>query len=793
MEIEASYTDWISKKETSETDKNERKQKYEEFLHKQKQLISSGAAAESDRLYYEKKRQELRTKRSVFTSARTLDQSIVHTQKYGDGIRSRLQQARRERRENITERSTLVERMAELQATMTSLKTWLQEYAADATLSNDLPSIREAHVGLLEAQRNYTREKSAVEDAEKHIFDLEQQILQAKDQQTKIEKEVTTLDVEIKRIQEKIETLLGGVTKRGYQSELEHLLDKELLLATIASLETHRAALEDGKACPLCGALEHPYAKGNLPQASVVKQRITEVRTILEKLEGLTEEQDQIRDSQRKSKSNLVEKQTWLVSLQEQQERGQKGLTKAKTLLTQSDENQSSAQSTMVNLLEKYSQDPINIENSVELLQALGKRERLWLKNQQELEKNKNEIKNLKADSSRLGKNIEHQTHSIFTLHADLVENRSLVEKSYRKRLSLLKDVNVDEAEQALEASVLEAEEKEKQAAKKVAEEAQQVEVLVNAVKSLDKRIAHNTQVQKDAEELFQAGLKAQDFTDQEAFVAARLSLAQRTEIQQTIKDYEERTARITERFETAKSHLEELQVLHQEGWTEAQLQVEVEFFESQSLYYNQRIGALREQLEADKKRSEQHKAQLAKIAQQRKICNLWNRLNTLIGSHDGKKFRNFAQGLTFELLLAHANEHLKALSDRYLLAPDPVQALEVAVLDLYQAGELRSARNLSGGESFLVSLALSLGLSTIASKNVQVDSLFLDEGFGTLDEETLEMALSALVTLHNQGKLVGIISHVGALQERIPTQISVTPVAGGMSQIVGPGCSQLA
>jgi exonuclease SbcC len=183
----------------------------------------------------------------------------------------------------------------------------------------------------------------------------------------------------------------------------------------------------------------------------------------------------------------------------------------------------------------------------------------------------------------------------------------------------------------------------------------------------------------------------------------------------------------------------------------------------------------------------------MEKIATQQKVCALWDRLNSLIGSHDGKRFRNFAQGLTFELLIAHANEHLRELSDRYLLTPDTTKPLDIAVMDLYQAGEVRSARNLSGGESFLVSLALSLGLSTIASKKVQVDSLFLDEGFGTLDEETLETALGALASLRNQGKLVGIISHVGALQERIPVQISVIPVAGGMSRIVGPGCSRLA
>ena len=106
----------------------------------------------------------------------------------------------------------------------------------------------------------------------------------------------------------------------------------------------------------------------------------------------------------------------------------------------------------------------------------------------------------------------------------------------------------------------------------------------------------------------------------------------------------------------------------------------------------------------------------------------------------------------------------------------------------MYQADEIRSARNLSGGESFLVSLALALALSTISAEKVQVDSLFLDEGFGTLDEQTLEIALTALSSLRSGGKLIGVISHVGALQQRIPITIEVIPKGGGVSKLTGSG-----
>jgi exonuclease SbcC len=139
-----------------------------------------------------------------------------------------------------------------------------------------------------------------------------------------------------------------------------------------------------------------------------------------------------------------------------------------------------------------------------------------------------------------------------------------------------------------------------------------------------------------------------------------------------------------------------------------------------------------------------------------------------------------------------HANQHLMKMTDRYLLMRDASQPLELNVIDNYQAGEIRSTKNLSGGESFIVSLALALGLSQMASRTVRVDSLFLDEGFGTLDEDTLETALATLAGLRQDGKLIGVISHVPALKERIGTQIQVIPETGGQSILIGPGCLRI-
>lgn len=163
--------------------------------------------------------------------------------------------------------------------------------------------------------------------------------------------------------------------------------------------------------------------------------------------------------------------------------------------------------------------------------------------------------------------------------------------------------------------------------------------------------------------------------------------------------------------------------------------------------------------------------------------------LNDLIGSATGDKFRRFAQGLTLDHLVALANRQLDRLHGRYLLQRRAIDALELDVVDTWQADSARDTRTLSGGESFLVSLALALALSDLVSHKTRIESLFLDEGFGTLDAETLDTALDALDALNASGKTIGVISHVEAMKERIPVQIKVRKMNGlGYSKLELPG-----
>jgi exonuclease SbcC len=196
-----------------------------------------------------------------------------------------------------------------------------------------------------------------------------------------------------------------------------------------------------------------------------------------------------------------------------------------------------------------------------------------------------------------------------------------------------------------------------------------------------------------------------------------------------------------------------------------------------------QAIGGLLERLNEDEARRSEAGARLAVLEAEREQARPWQQLDALIGAADGSAFRKYAQQFTLELLIEEANAHLARLARRYRLTRGS-EELGLLVVDLEMGEELRSVHSLSGGETFLVSLALALGLSSLASQRVRVESLFIDEGFGSLDADTLNTAMEALDRLQSQGRRVGVISHVAEMAERIGVQVRVRPAGAGRSMV---------
>ncbi|AOJ07564.1 AAA family ATPase [Burkholderia mayonis] len=320
------------------------------------------------------------------------------------------------------------------------------------------------------------------------------------------------------------------------------------------------------------------------------------------------------------------------------------------------------------------------------------------------------------------------------------------------------------------------------------------IESFTHALASLDGRITQldGLQTQQraalaEAAATWQTALATSPFPDLPAFLAALLPADERKRLQTLKQQCEQGNQTASALLQSAHEKLASVQ--SQPTRSEAtldELTTQIESLDAQTASINGQLGGKRGLLTRDDELRRNQQTLFAQIEAQAKETDVWQRLDSLIGSAKGDKFRKFAQGLTLDHLLTLANRHLDRLHARYLLRRKSTGELELEIVDRWQADATRDTRTLSGGESFLVSLALALALSDLVSHKTSIDSLFLDEGFGTLDGDTLEIALNALDALNASGKMIGVISHVDGLKDRIATQIRVEKGGGiGHSRLV--------
>lgn len=245
----------------------------------------------------------------------------------------------------------------------------------------------------------------------------------------------------------------------------------------------------------------------------------------------------------------------------------------------------------------------------------------------------------------------------------------------------------------------------------------------------------------------------------------------------------------LTTSFNLLQKQLEEKQKLDIEE-TSAELQEQLGKKRQELNEINETCKALYRQLENQKENLQKLEKIRAGIAEKEQKIKRWRLLNELIGDATGRKFNEFAQDLTLTQLIALANKRLADLSDRYVIdKPQDEEDDGLVAIDEHMGGQRRSVKTLSGGETFILSLSMALALSDLASKNVEINSLFIDEGFGTLDPETLDQTLDTLEKLQAESsKTIGIISHVDSLKERIATQVMLSRNGQGYSSITIKG-----
>lgn len=254
--------------------------------------------------------------------------------------------------------------------------------------------------------------------------------------------------------------------------------------------------------------------------------------------------------------------------------------------------------------------------------------------------------------------------------------------------------------------------------------------------------------------------------------------------LRKQVRDLDHKLSATRATFSTRQTEVETLESSTDQTLDPETLKAVIVEREADVADLNQKIGQITEILERDALARRGASELAVQIVAARSELAVAQAVHDAIGSASGDKFRRFVQAITLDNLIALANTHLHALNPRYSLIRGAQANLSIHIVDRDMADEQRASRSLSGGERFLVSLALALALSGLEGRSSFVDTLFIDEGFGALDPETLDIAIDALETLHGRGQKVGVITHVAAMIDRVSVQVRVEKKGGGQSTV---------
>ncbi|OHC61690.1 MAG: hypothetical protein A3J25_16755 [Pseudomonadales bacterium RIFCSPLOWO2_02_FULL_63_210] len=616
-----------------------------------------------------------------------------------------------------------------------------------------------------------------------------------------------------------------------YKDLQQQLRDQEKLLEQerrIQALETYRAQLQEGQACPLCGSHEHPaIAAYQALDVSATQQTLLAKKAELETLTAsgqrlaselatLTSQLEQHRQQLQGSRQERTEQdQRW------QQLNEQLGTALADAAALAAHEQQQAGELDAIQRrLDRLDQVKCAHEGARTVRQQLeqaciARQQQLALASQQrqyqdtQLADLATRIEQLQGQrrerDSVLGEELAALGYSLPADGDAWLREREVEWHSWQQAQQRRQQLEAEQRElehalgvarelhgnwqqrwAALQqeqppalAAVTDALATLQQAEAQLTQEHSRQQQLHGTQQTQAQRLSEDQHDLQEKAQQWAAALAASPFGDEGAFQAALLDEQQRGALVQLKQRLDKSLAEAQALKAAADQQLAALQANPASELEREQLEERLQLLTAELKTLTQRQGEIRAQLQGDDARRLGQQSLFAEIDAKQVEYDLWQQLNSLIGSADGAKYRKFAQGLTLDHLVYLANQQLERLHGRYQLARRGSGELELEVIDTWQADVARDTKTLSGGESFLVSLALALALSDLVSHKTSIDSLFLDEGFGTLDGETLEIALDALDSLNASGKMIGVISHVEAMKERIPVQLKVHKSVG--------------
>ena len=723
---------------------------------------------------------------------------------------------------------------------LTASAAWLDIHAADAALARDLDTI------TLRVQDLATQQKQNDETAAHTRATLvrhqenERALAAAEAACQKNAAHAASLAAAHDRASQRLAQHLAGRSLRDYRADKDRLAAQLAAAQNIADLATRRAQLHDGEPCPLCGATEHPYTHGQTPQPDSLRAQYDVLNRYITEAETCENEEHNAASAARAAAQNATAAAHNRDLAAQNHANSRANHDAARQQQKQSDDALAAARVALAQQLAPYTPTTTTTpHNPAAILETLRQRLHDW----QTHTKKHTDLQQQHAATSADLSGSRATLAACQSAHAQAVaqHNSALAtwQHTQNERRTHYGTRDPDAEARAAQHTITRSEHNAQRAQTARQQAHDTLRDSETRLHDLRQRLAQNSaaiseaaaQFQKDSEA---AGIIAdtsaqnvgwalaqqteatpsdartekpplplagegggegisrsdtQPSPAETAYLAARLPAAARAQLAARAADLDRRQQDNHSRLYDRAARLDATlaQALTDEDETTLRERQETERAQQQT--HDQTIATINYRLAENDKAHAALRDKQAAIAAQQAETRRWQALHDLIGSADGKKYRNFAQGLTFASVIAHANRQLARMNDRYLLTHDPARPLELDIIDNYQGGETRTTKNLSGGETFLVSLALALGLSHMAGENIRIDTLFLDEGFGTLDEETLESALDTLSALRADGKHIGVISHIAALTERIPTQIRITPEQGGRSRINGPGC----
>ncbi|CAI2476330.1 Nuclease sbcCD subunit C [Serratia liquefaciens] len=716
-----------------------------------------------------------------------LDHQITQLQK----TQTELQQACDAATQQYAQQQAELEQLEVLRARLTAQAGQQQEQLNGLTAAL---AAQQQQQNALEAQapltalRQRQTELAELRPVRQQLFTLSSLFGQVSERLEQQRKEFTARQTQLSELEKQLEE-----TRQQYKQQKAHQTDVEKALELeqrIVSLEAERARLQTGEPCPLCGSSEHPA----IEQYQAVKPSETALRLadMRVKTEALYTQGTELRTRCESLKEQL-QRQQHLIGQDEQQlaAHRQQWQTLSTPLafdfdlqdtarlsqwLSDCDNEERQAQASLL----QHEQAAQAVQQAKDRLAALQTQQQQAQQEKALLDERFSLLEKSHAEAQSQQQRLQQQRQ----------EAEQALGEQRTQRLALFGEQQIVQVREQLRARQTACEQAIQLAAEHWQKAQEQRDRLGGQLTGLQQQLLHLAERLQQAEQDWLQALSTSEFDDEAAFNAALLNDDQRQQLQRRKEQLQQRQVEASALLTQAVANLEQQRQQRPEGLDESQadpqtLGQDLAALAQQLKTLQLRQGEVRNQLESDAARRLNQQSLFEQISQSQQQYDDWSYLNQLIGSKEGDKFRKFAQGLTLDHLVYLANNQLGRLHGRYLLQRKTSDALELQVVDTWQADALRDTRTLSGGESFLVSLALALALSDLVSHKTSIDSLFLDEGFGTLDAETLDTALDALDSLNASGKTIGVISHVEAMKDRIPVQIKVKKVNGlGISRL---------